>query len=231
MFDGVAETYDFLNHILTGGLDWVWRRLCAQQCASGSIVVDLCCGTGELGFQIASRIPSDGFVVGVDFSPMMVRKAAAKRPSQRRRMALNHPDRIDFILADAEHLPFRDECIDRIGISFSFRNLVYKNPKAKIALKEVLRTLRPSGWFACVETSQPRWRLVRDVYHLYLRRVVPLVGSLISKKRGAYRYLALSAENFPPALKIAEMFREVGFRSVSFRQLTGGIVAIHRAVK
>jgi len=138
---------------------------------------------------------------------------------------------ISFILADATCLPFRDECIDRIGISFSFRNLVYKNTKANTALREIVRVLRPEGKFVCVETSQPKRRLLRTLYHLYLRKVVPFVGGLISERKNAYRYLGISATNFPRAEEVADTLSNAGFQEVSFKHLAVGIVALHVGVK
>ncbi len=194
------------------------------------VVVDLCCGTGDLALHISKHVAPEASVLGLDFSKAMLRRAISKKHAERQKRDQFTHD-ISFILADAAHLPFKDDSIDRIGISFSFRNLVYRNPKAKTCLREALRTLRPRGKFVCVETSQPRFRPLRFLYHLYLIGVVPLVGWLVAGHKGAYRYLGISAKNFPSAKEIADMLLNAGFRSVSFKHMTFGVVAIHVGVK
>ncbi len=240
MFDTVADRYDLLNCVLAWGLDGVWRKTCAKECATGTVIVDLCCGTGDLALHISRYAAIDACIVGLDFSEAMLKKAMSKKSAERqKRDQINlEPNgvggdtrNIDLILADASSLPFRDENVDRIGISFSFRNLVYKNPKAKSVLKEVLRALRTGGKFVCVETSQPRWHFLRFLYHSYLGTVVPFVGGHISGRKGAYRYLGMSATAFPPAKELADMLSSAGFRDVSFIQMTFGIVAMHVGVK
>ena len=240
MFTSVARTYDLVNKALTLGLDGIWRDACARECASGQTVLDLCCGTGELASRILRHFTPEACVIELDLNKAMLAKAVEKI-SARRRKSPNTAARREsvvagasdpnFILADSAHLPFKDGCVDRIGISFSFRCLVYKNPKARIYLKEVLRALRPGGRFVCVETSQPSRRLFRVLFRLYCMKMVPLVGWLISGRRGAYRYLGLSAANFPSGEEVAAMLLNAGFRRASFVPRTFGVVALHVAVK
>lgn len=226
MFVGVAERYDLLNRMLTLGLDQRWRRSAAKECAPDGerVILDLCCGTGDLAFQIV-EYSQDLLVIALDFCTPMVKRAAEKRRRMRRGRSVN------LIIGDAAYLPIKDECIGIIGISFSFRNLVYKNPMAEDYLKEVLRVLRPSGKFVIVETSQPRSCLVRTIYHFYARRVIPLLGGLVSGRKGAYRYLGSSVANFPRREEITQMLSHAGFSSVMFRALSLGIVGVHLAVK
>lgn len=240
MFTTVVKRYDLLNRILTWGLDEVWRETCARECASGEVIVDLCCGTGDLALHILKHVAPEACVLGLDFSEAMLDRAVNKKSEERRRkrQIYTRQDKVgvdtpylSFILADAAYLPFKDECIDCMGISFSFRNLVYRNPRAKICLREAVRTLRPRGRFVCVETSQPRRRPLRVLYHLYLRKVVPLVGWLISGRKGPYRYLGISAANFPFAEEVVDMLLNAGFREASFKHLAFGVVAMHVAVK
>ncbi len=222
MFDGVVGTYDLLNRLLTWGLDGVWRKLCARECNSSGVVVDLCCGTGDLALHILKQAAPEACIVGLDFSKAML-KAAGKKLGRR--------SKIDLVLADAAHMPFKEGCVDRIAISFSFRNLTYRNPKAEEYLKEVLRTLRCGGRFVCVETSQPKQRPLKILYHLYLRKIVPWLGGLVSGRKAAYRYLGASAVNFPPAEQVAEMLLNAGFQEASFKLLAFGVVALHVGVK
>ena len=229
-----------VNKLITFGLDGIWREACARECASGQIVLDLCCGTGELASRISRHLNAETCVIGLDFNKAMLRKAVNKACAARRKRRRTNGHRLSieartphlaFILADAAHLPFKDDCISRIGISFSFRNLLYKNPKLKIYLKEVLRTLRPRGRFVCVETSQPTRHLFRILFRLYCLNVIPLAGWLLSRRRGAYRYLGLSAANFPSAGKITTILLNEGFSSAWFVRRTFGVVALHVAVK
>ncbi|NIP66887.1 ubiquinone/menaquinone biosynthesis methyltransferase [Candidatus Bathyarchaeota archaeon] len=241
MFTNVVETYDLINRILTWGLDKVWREACAKECLSSGIVLDLCCGTGDLALYVSKHASPSVSVLGVDFSKAMLYRAVNKRAKAERKESCRIKKgqeelgvdtcNVSFILADAGHLPFKNECIDRIAISFSFRNLVYGNPLAKIYLKEVLRTLRPRGRLVCVETSQPRTSPLRFLYHLYLRKVVPLVGGLMSGQKGAYRYLGISAIHFPSGGEIAEMLLSAGFREISFKPMTLGVVGLHVGIK
>jgi demethylmenaquinone methyltransferase/2-methoxy-6-polyprenyl-1,4-benzoquinol methylase len=225
MFSSITPTYDSVNCLLTGTLDKMWRSACAKQCAVKGTIVDLCCGTGTLSFNILKNAAPSAHVVGVDFSKEMLGKAVEKKVKSGYKLNLS------LIQADAAHLPFRDESIDRTGISFAFRNLIYKNPQANACLIEVNRTLRDGGKFVCVETSQPKPYLVQLLYHLYLRAIVPLVGGLLSRRKNAYRYLGMSATNFPPAEEISRMLLHSGFQNVSLKRLTLGLVALHKGVK
>jgi len=238
MFTSVAEKYDLLNRMLTLGLDKRWRQACAEESASGGVVVDLCCGTGDLSFQILSRPTLGMDILGLDFNRKMLGRAVEKKSEWQKKLhaAQQQGQAIDrtgisFILADAAHLPIKDGSVDRVGISFSFRNLIYKNPNAKTYLKETVRALRHEGKFICVETSQPPNPFVRALFRLYCLRIVPLVGWLVTGNRGAYRYLGLSAANFPPAQDIVEMLKKSGFRTASFKHLSIGIAALYIATK
>jgi demethylmenaquinone methyltransferase/2-methoxy-6-polyprenyl-1,4-benzoquinol methylase len=228
MFARVVKRYDFLNHLLTWGFDTVWRKTCAKECTSGQVIIDLCCGTGDLALNISKLVALETTILAMDFSKMMLKRAKAKEDSERRKRDIKQKKSdVNFILADATHLPLNEGIIDRICISFSFRNLIYKNPKSKTFLMEILRTLRLQGRFVFVETSQPKSLLFRVLYHLYLSRVVPLVGWLISGNKGAYHYLGISATNFPSAEEVSKMLSSAGFRNVSFRRITFGAVALH----
>ncbi len=229
MFAGVVKTYDFLNRIITFGLDNMWRKSCAKECTSGNVVLDLCCGTGDLALYIAEYATPETQVVGLDFNKGMLWKALNKRAMAGRKHGKIY--NVSFILADAAHLPFKEGCFDRIGISFSFLNLIYKNPLAKAYLKAVLRILDTRGKFVCVETSQPGFRPLRILYHLYLRKVVSFIGGLVSGRKDAYRYLGRSAINFPPGEKIVEMLLSTGFRKALFQPMTFGAVGLYEGIK
>ena len=237
MFAGVAETYDFLNRLMTLGLDRMWRKMCARECASGRVVLDLCCGTGDLTFNISEYSGSETQIIGLDFSKQMLYKAlnkkiiAENRSMQNNKQEFSNGQNVSFILADAEHLPFKDQCFDRIGISFSFRNLIYRNPRAKDYIKSILNALRPRGQFIFVETSQPKRRSLQILYHLYHRKIVKFIGGLVSGRKGAYNYLSKSAINFPPGDIITKILLNAGFRSATFRHMLFGAVGLFRNEK
>ena len=139
IFTNVADRYDLLNRILTWTLDETWREFCARQCASGRVIVDLCCGTGDLSLHILKHVSPGALVAGLDFNKTMLNKAVNKKRVEQDR------SEVDFILADAAHLPCKNACVDCIGISFSFRNLIYKNPQASTVLSEIVRSLQVGG--------------------------------------------------------------------------------------
>ena len=225
MFTAVPKRYDLVNHVITWGLDKRWRRKAAEAClaAKPQRALDLCCGTGDLAITLA-RIAGDSLaIVGVDYSQPMLDIATKKAG------ALSV--RLSFVHGDADNLPFPDGSFDCVGISFAFRNLTYKNPLAQRHLAEVSRVLRPGSRFVIVETSQPETKLIRKLFHLYLRWFVLRVGSWLSGNKVAYRYLAESAARFYSRDELKKILIEAGFRQVSFRPLFFGAVGISVATK
>jgi demethylmenaquinone methyltransferase/2-methoxy-6-polyprenyl-1,4-benzoquinol methylase len=227
MFTAIPRRYDLINHIITWGLDKRWRRQAARECLSSQPgkVLDLCCGTGDLAINI-SRLADNGVEVsGVDYSLPMLAIAAKKAELQAKRR------RISFTYGDAASLPFPDGYFDCIGISFAFRNLTYKNPSAPRHIAEILRLLSAGGKCVILETSQPRAKPIRQLFHLYLRWFVSKVGHLLSGNSGAYHYLAESAARFYTAEELSEILVKAGFSKVSFQPLLFGAVGIYVAVK
>jgi demethylmenaquinone methyltransferase/2-methoxy-6-polyprenyl-1,4-benzoquinol methylase len=168
---------------------------------------------------------NDTRIFGIDFSlPMLeVAREKAERSGANDRVALVHGDTVA--------LPFPDGQFDCIGISFAFRNLTYKNPRALRYLAEVLRVLRPGGRFVIVESSQPGARLIRKLFHIYMRWYVSRLGYLLSGNRGAYRYLAESASRFYTIEELRNLMLEVGFSQFLSQRMAFGTVAIHIATK
>ncbi len=227
MFSAVPPRYDMINHIITWGLDERWRRKAARECLASPLgkVLDLCCGTGDLAINLAQLAENNVELTGVDYSQPML-EIAVKKAEQ-----LARGRRISFIHGDAANLPFPDGYFDCVGISFAFRNLTYKNPLAQRHIAEVLRVLSAGGRYVIVETSQPKLKLIRKLYHLYLRWFVSRLGYLLSGNRGAYNYLAESASRFYTAEELQGILGTAGFRQVSFRSLFFGAIGIHVAVK
>jgi demethylmenaquinone methyltransferase/2-methoxy-6-polyprenyl-1,4-benzoquinol methylase len=226
IFTAVPPRYDLINHVITWGMDGWWRLKAARECLSSAPrrVLDLGCGTGDLAIQMA-KMADDIEVIGLDYSLPMLEIARKKA----RRLA--REKKITFVYGDAAHLPFPDGYFDCADISFAFRNLTYRNPLAERYLVEVLRVLAPGGRFIIVETSQPKAKLIRSLFHLYMRSFVFGLGWLISGQRGAYHYLAHSASHFYTAEELKELLIRVGFGQVNYRRLFWGVSAIHVAVK
>jgi demethylmenaquinone methyltransferase/2-methoxy-6-polyprenyl-1,4-benzoquinol methylase len=227
IFTSVPRRYDLINRIATWRLDERWRKKAADQCllSEPKRVLDLCCGTGDLAVHLARLGKGKIDLTGIDYSRPMLEKAEMKA-----RLAAV-ADRISFVHGDAAELPFPDDHFDCIGISFSFRNLTYKNRLAKRYLSEVLRVLASGGRFVIVETSQPEPKWMRKAFHFYMLRVVYWLGYLLSHKKAAYRYLAESVSRFYDARQVKEMLLETGFRHVRFRPLFFGSICIHISVK
>ncbi len=227
MFSAVPPCYDLINHIITWGLDERWRRKAARECLASPSgkVLDLCCGTGDLAINLARLAGNDVELTGIDYSQPML-EIAVKKAEQ-----LARERKISFIYGDAANLPFPDGYFDCVGISFAFRNLTYKNPLARRHIAEVLRVLSAGGRYVIVETSQPRPKLVRKLFHLYLHWLVFRLGYLLSSNKGAYYYLAESAARFYTSEEIEEILLTAGFCQVSFRPLFFGAIGIHIAVK
>jgi len=222
MFSSVAGRYDLLNHLLSLNVDrwWRWktvRRVGEILARPGARVVDLCCGTGDLALAMQRRCAA--VVLGCDFSHEMLRRAQHKAARQRAQTA--------FFEADVLQLPVADSSLDLVTAAFGFRNLAdYRR-----GLQEILRVLKPGGVAAILEFSQPANPLLAALYGFYSRRILPLVGGLISGSREAYRYLPESVQRFPGPEALAQAMRQEGFRTVRYERLTGGIVVLHHAVK
>jgi demethylmenaquinone methyltransferase/2-methoxy-6-polyprenyl-1,4-benzoquinol methylase len=227
MFTEVPPRYDLVNHIVTLGLDAGWRREAALMCLREGPhrVLDLGSGTGDLAIEIAWLGGKAVAVTGLDFSlPMLAR-------ARRKASLAGVADRVDFILGEADSLPFPDACFDAVGISFAFRNLTYKSPLRFPHLAEVWRVLRPGGRYVIVESSQPENPVVRALFHLYLRAFVGPAGRLLSGNKNAYRYLTASTVRFFSPREVREILLTAGFGEVFYHPLLLGAAGIHIAVK
>ncbi len=227
MFTAVPRRYDLINHIITWSLDRRWRLKATRECLALPLrrVLDLCCGTGDLTINLARLADDDVELTGVDYSLPMLKIATKKAE----RLARGRT--VSFVYGDAANLPFPDGYFDCVGISFAFRNLTYKNPLLQCHIAEVFRVLSSNGKFVIVETSQPKSKLIRELFHLYLRWFVSRIGHLLSGNRNAYYYLAESAARFYAAEELQKILGTAGFRQVFFRPLLFGAIGIHVAVK
>lgn len=214
MFDGVARRYDRTNDVLSAGNAALWRvaTVKALDVGPGDRVLDIAAGTGTSSAALARR---GAEVVALDFSPGMIAVGRERHPE------------IEFVEGDAEALPFDDASFDAVTISFGLRNV----NRPKVALAEMLRVLRPGGRLVVCEFSTPRVPLVRALYRAYLRVGMPLVARLTSSNSPAYSYLAESIEQWPEQAVLSRWLRGAGFTRVAHRDLTLGVVALHRGRK
>ncbi len=226
MFDAIAERYDFLNHLLSAGLDKRWRRQAIDvlHLTGRETVLDLCTGTADLALAAMSAQPHARRVVGVDFSAAMLRignkKIRAVSPSGR-------PPAIELIRGDAMRIPLGDGTTDAATIGFGIRNV--EQPAS--ACREIARVLRPGGTLVILEFSLPRSSALRNFYLWYFRKILPLIGRVVSKHPSAYTYLPASVEAFPSPEEFAQQLRDAGFGTVRAMPLTFGIVYMFVAVK
>ncbi|MBI5017028.1 MAG: bifunctional demethylmenaquinone methyltransferase/2-methoxy-6-polyprenyl-1,4-benzoquinol methylase UbiE [Deltaproteobacteria bacterium] len=218
MFSAIAPTYDLLNRLLSFGVDRRWRRTLVEHLPAGPVqVLDLACGTGDVALEIARARPQ-ARIAGADFTLGMLRGAQAKIAGT------GWGGRITLQNAAAEDLPYRDRTFDAVTLAFGIRNVVGRER----ALAEMLRVLRPGGQVLLLDFSVPPHPVVRILYDLYFRRLLPLIGGLISGHRDAYRYLPASVAAFPPRGEFAAMMETQGFSKVTHRDLTLGVATLYR---
>jgi demethylmenaquinone methyltransferase/2-methoxy-6-polyprenyl-1,4-benzoquinol methylase len=212
MFDAVAERYDLTNDVLSLGQDRRWRQdvIEAVDPQPGERVLDLAAGTGTSSQPFADR---GALVVPCDFSLGMLQVGKRARPA------------LPFTAGDGTRLPFAEDTFDAVTISFGLRNIV--DPLA--GLREMLRVTRPGGRLVVCEFSHPTWSPFRTVYVEYLMRALPPVARAVSSSPDAYVYLAESIRAWPDQRALAEQLAEAGWQRPEWRNLTGGIVALHRA--
>jgi demethylmenaquinone methyltransferase/2-methoxy-6-polyprenyl-1,4-benzoquinol methylase len=224
MFGHIAPSYDFLNHLLSLNVDhyWRWRTTRLAPPAGDGPILDLCTGTGDLALAYDRAARGRVAIVGADFCHEMLTRAAEKT---RRRQAQG---RIRYLEADAQHLPFPDGVFQLSAVAFGLRNVTDTDR----GLAEMVRVTRPGGRVAVLEFSQPRGRLFGRLYRFYFRRVLPLIGQLISRSRdNAYRYLPASVLEFPDGDALAERLRRHGLTGVRYHPLTFGIATLYVGTK
>jgi len=223
MFAEVPATYEFVNHILTLGLDVLWRRRAARIAAKagGTQWVDMCTGTGETAVYLSRLAPQGTKIYGIDFSDAMMEKARTKPQAAG----------ISFVQADIKALPFDDASFDLITMSFATRNINLSKNILVRSFAEYYRVLKPGGRFVNLETSRPPSALVRKCFDLYVKLFVERLGRRISGARTAYAYLAGTIPRFYGAEDLAAIMREAGFERVTFQRLMFGAAAVHQAVK
>jgi demethylmenaquinone methyltransferase/2-methoxy-6-polyprenyl-1,4-benzoquinol methylase len=222
MFARIARRYDVANHLLSGCMDFVWRRklVAAVQRSSPHHILDLATGSGDVAFALGDKLPQTAAITGMDFCQPMLDEAEIKKRQSRRH------DNITFRQGDGLALPLPDVSVDAVTISFGLRNMSDRHK----ALTEMHRVLRPGGSLFVLEFSQPvRW--FRPFYFFYLRHLLPLIAGAITGDRAAYVYLNETIEQFPNRDALSREISSAGFSSVHANGLTLGTVALHVAKK
>jgi demethylmenaquinone methyltransferase/2-methoxy-6-polyprenyl-1,4-benzoquinol methylase len=225
MFAGIAPRYDFLNHFLSVSVDKRWRKAAVAKVQellttrANPICVDLCGGTGDLALELQSRLHTP--VLVSDFCHPMLIRATEKFT----RLGIGSVMRL--VEADALNLPLPDQAFDALTIGFGLRNL--EDPIR--GLREMFRILKPGGVLVILEFSKPVIPVLREAFGFYFRNILPRLGAFVSGDGGAYEYLPNSVGKFPPQPELARMIRSVGFRDVDYKNLTGGIAALHWGVR
>ena len=220
MFNNIANSYDFLNHSLSLGMDNIWRKIAIKKLTNNpKTILDIATGTGD--FAVSAAKYTDAKITGIDISQGMLDVGIEKI----RKKNLNK--RISLQLADSERLPFNDNKFDAITAGFGVRN--FENLKK--GLLEIRRVLNKDGIVVILEPSTPNNFPLKQLYKLYFHHVLPTIGAWISKDKSAYSYLPESVDAFPSGEKFIEELRNVGFKNCSHIPLTFGIVSLYIAIK
>lgn len=221
MFDNISARYDFLNHLLSLGIDKGWRRKVVRliKAKNPSTILDIATGTGDLAIAL-SKIPNTQ-ITGLDISAGMLKVGEEKIAKK----GLNK--QITLQLGDSENLPFEDNSFDAITVAFGVRN--FENLEKGLA--EMFRVLKPGGQVAVLEFSQPTGFPFKQVYRFYFKYILPTIGRMVSKDQSAYTYLPESVDAFPYGSKFLTILGKLGFQSAKARQVTFGVATIYIATK
>ncbi len=222
VFSKVAKRYDLMNDLMSGGLHRLWKDAAinwlAPNAAGGTYRhIDVAGGTGDMAFRIADAVNGRADIQVLDINNNMLGEGKIRARNQA------HGDVIDFVQGNAESLPFPDKWFDSYTIAFGLRNV----PNIGAALQEAFRVLKTGGRFICLEFSHPSVPMLDKAYDLFSFKAIPALGSLVSGDADSYRYLVESIRKFPDQETLVEKVVEAGFSQVKYRNLSGGIAAIH----
>lgn len=217
MFNSISHKYDFLNHLLSGGIDIIWRKKAIKQLQNKGIktILDIATGTGDFAIEALKINPEK--IVGVDISEGML--AFGKEKIKK----LGLENKIELKVGDSEKLAFDDNSFDAIIVSFGVRN--YENLEK--GLTDMLRVLKPGGYCLILEFSNPRKFPMKQLYSFYSKAILPILGRIISKDPAAYTYLPESVEAFPDGENFLAIYDKVGYKNTKWIPMTGGICSIY----
>jgi len=223
VFDSVASRYDLMNDLMSGGVHRLWKRYTIELSAArpGQTILDIAGGTGDLAARFSRLVGPEGQVILADIN------AAMLEVGRDRLIDKGATGNIEVVQADAQALPFKDNSVDCITIAFGLRNVTDKT----LALRSMLRVLRPGGRLLVLEFSKPTSALLGKVYDQYSFQILPAMGRLIAQDADSYRYLAESIRKHPDQETLLAMMEEAGFGECRYHNMTGGIVALHQGFK
>lgn len=223
VFRSVAPNYDLMNDVMSLGMHRLWKRFTLAQAAirPGQCVLDVASGTGDLARDLARQVGKRGKVTMTDINEAML------EVGRNRLTDAGLLGNIDYVIANAEQLPFEDNHYDCVTIAFGLRNVTDKSA----ALRSMYRVLKPGGKLLVLEFSRPRVPLLNKLYDLYSFHVIPKLGELIAKDRDSYQYLVESIRMHPDQDTLKTMMEEAGFEDTGYFNLNGGIVALHKGYK
>ena len=217
MFDSIAPSYDFLNHFLSMGIDIRWRRKAIKALAKyePKVMLDIATGTGDFAVEALKIDPET--VIGLDISAGMLE--VGKQKMKKRGVE----DRVEMVLGDSEQLEFGDNTIDAVTVGFGVRN--FENLEK--GLSEIRRVLKPGKAAAILEPSIPRYFPMKQLFYVYFRGILPLIGRLVSKDSRAYTYLPESVKAFPNGTDFTDICKKVGFSKAIYQPLSLGICSMY----
>ena len=222
VFEKIYKRYDVMNSVISFQRHKAWRQYTMQvmDVKQGAAALDVCCGTCDWTIALARAVGKDGKVYGLDFSQNMLSIGDEKIK------ALNL-EQVKLVHGNAMQLPFEDNTFDYVTIGFGLRNV----PDYLQVLREMTRVVRPGGKVVCLETSQPTIFGVRQLYVLYFRYIMPILGKMLAKSYKEYSWLQESASTFPGMQELARMFEQAGLEKVQVKPFTFGVAAMHVGYK
>lgn len=222
VFEKIYKRYDIMNSVISFQRHKAWRQYTMQvmDVKQGEAALDVCCGTCDWTIALAQAVGKEGKVYGLDFSQNMLSIGEEKIK------ALNL-DQVKLVHGNAMQLPFEDNTFDYVTIGFGLRNV----PDYMHVLREMTRVVKPGGKVVCLETSQPTAFGVRQLYALYFRYIMPMLGKMLAKSYKEYSWLQESASTFPGMQELASMFEQAGLERVRVKPFTFGVAAMHVGYK
>lgn len=223
VFHSVAAKYDIMNDVMSFGIHRLWKRftLDASNARPGQKILDLAGGTGDLTRKFSDIVGSEGKVVLADINDSMIKVGREKLRN------LGLVSNIEYVQANAQHLPFAENTFDIVTIAFGLRNVTDKDE----ALRSIFRVLKPGGRLLVLEFSKPDNDMLSKAYDFYSFKILPEMGQLVAKDRESYQYLSESIRMHPDQETLKGMMEQAGFEQVTYTNMTGGIVALHKGFK
>lgn len=223
VFSTIASKYDYTNVLMSLGIHRHWQKRMVQTAGSvnGQVVLDLCCGTGQVTLDLGRKVGKEGMAIGVDFNEAMLEVATLRLEK------CIYRNRIRLIRANANNLPFPENTFDCATIAYGLRNV---DDPVRV-LQEMKRVTKPGGRIVSLEITQPELPVIRELFELYLKFWIPFLGSLVTDNRSAYQYLHDSIKQFIHPAQLTGIMYNVGFEHITCQPLSLGIATIHSGRK